>query len=144
MIIWTRHLYEIEICDLVFLLILVVLLLSIICGLIYPPLASKWQIMSGTIIPKMMNVSISPELAQIIYVSGSTLSFGFTPIMIYYCVFSSFIEKYDKNGTVGMLESGKLMMSYAKVLLIMWFILIIGFYIIGLPLGIGSQPILRF
>ena len=125
-------------------LIVVVLVLSIICGLFHTGLASKWQIMSGTIVPKMMNLSISPELSQIVYTAGSTLSLGFTPIMVYYAVFASFLEKYDKSNTLGLTSLSKLMLSYAKVLLIMWFILIIGFYIVGLPLGIGSSSILKF
>lgn len=125
-------------------LIVLLLIISIVSGLFYTGLASKWQIMSASVVPVFMNASISPELAQIIFVAGSTMSMAFTPVMTYFVVYIAFLEKYDNSNQVSMFNAIKYMRHYALYILVMWFILIIGFYITGLPLGIGSSGVLKF
>ncbi len=125
-------------------LVIFLFILSIVAGLFYTGLEGKWQIMSAQVVPAFMNASISPELAQIIYVAGSSLSLAFTPIMMYYVIYIAYMEKYDKGNQVSFFGSFKYMKSYGIYMLVMWFILIVGFYITGLPIGIGSHPVLAF
>ena len=125
-------------------LVLLLFLISIVCGLFYTGFQSKWQVMSGLVVPTLMNASISPEFTQIIYVVGSSLSMAFTPLMIYYVIYVAFMEKYDKGKQVTLFGSFKYMWSYGVVMFAMWIILIIGFYITGLPIGIGTNPVLAF
>jgi len=125
-------------------LIIALFVISIVAGLFHTGLLSKWQIMSGQVVPTLMNASISPEFAQIIYVAGSSLSMAFTPIMMYYVIYLAYMEKYDKNNEVTLFGSFKYMKSYGVVMLVLWFILMVGFYITGLPLGIGSTPGLAY
>ena len=125
-------------------LVILLFVISIVAGLFYTGLVSKWQVMSGTVVPTLMNASISPEFAQIVYTAGSSLSMAFTPVMIYYVIYIAYLEKYDKNGQVSMLNSFRYMKDYGLVMMIMWFILIVGFYVSGLPIGIGATPNLTF
>lgn len=125
-------------------LIILLFIISIISGMFYTGLTSKWQIMSSSVVPALMNASISPELAQIIFVAGSSISMAFTPVMSYYVVYIAFLDKYDNNNKTGLFESVKYMKYYGLYILIMWFILIVGFYITGLPLGVESTGVLKF
>lgn len=125
-------------------LVILLFVISIVAGLFYTGLVSKWQVMSGTVVPTLMNASISPEFAQIVYTAGSSLSMAFTPVMIYYVIYIAYLEKYDKNEQVSMLNSFRYMKDYGLVMMIMWFILIVGFYVSGLPIGIGATPNLTF
>lgn len=125
-------------------LIILLFIIAIIGSFLYSGILSKWQIMSGTVIPAFMNASVSPEFAHIIYVAGSSISFGLTPLLAYYSVYIALLNKYDKNNTISLFGSLKYMKYYAIVMLIMWVILLFGFYIIGLPLGINSTPVLSF
>lgn len=125
-------------------LIILLFIISIVAGMFYTGLGTKWQVMSGQVIPTLMNASISPEFAQVIYVAGSSLSMAFTPIMMYYVIYIAYMEKYDKNNEVTLFGSFRYMKSYGIVMFIMWFILIVGFYVTGLPIGIGSTPGLIF
>ena len=119
-------------------------IVSVICGLFYTGLKSKWEVMSGLVVPTLMNASISPEFAQFIYVAGSSLSMAFTPVMAYYVIYIAYMEKYDKNDDVTLFGSFKYMKSYGAVMFALWIILILGFYITGVPMGINSTPGLVF
>ena len=125
-------------------LVVLLFIISICIGLFYTPLVSKWQMMSATVIPAFMNASISPEFAQIIFAAGSSLSMAMTPVMSYYAVYIAFLEKYDKTNQISVSGSLDYTKEYALVMLVMWFIIIVGFYIAGLPLGIGSSSLLKF
>lgn len=125
-------------------LVLLLFIIVIVCGLFYTGLLSKWEIMSGSIVPTLMNASISPEFGQTIYMVGSSLSMAFTPLTTFYVIYLAFLSKYDKSNKVSVFGSIKYMKSYGIVMLVMWTILLLGFYITGLPMGIGSSPILTY
>ena len=52
------------------------------------------------------------------------------------------MQKPMRNSRVndGLFGSLKYMTSYAAYVSIAWFVIIIGFYLIGIPIGIGSFP----
>jgi len=125
-------------------LVILLFVISIIIGMFYTELQSKWLVMSGQVVPTLMNASISPEFAQVIFVAGSSLSMAFTPVMMYYVIYIAYMEKYDKNNEVTLFGSFKYMKSYGVMILAMWFVLIVGFYITGLPIGINTNPGLVF
>jgi aminobenzoyl-glutamate transport protein len=60
--------------------------------------------------------------------------------MAYFVVYLAFMELYSEGTEEGLYGDIKYIMPYAGYTLLMWFILLIGFYIIGLPLGIGAYP----
>ena len=100
--------------------------------------------MSSTVVSALMNSSISPEFAQVIYVAGSSISMAFTPLTPYFVIYLALLIKYDKSDKVTLFGTFKYLRSYGIVMLIMWVILILGFYITGLPIGIGSYPTLTY
>lgn len=121
-------------------LIVTTLILVSISSLFCPSSITKWQIMSGSIIPLFMNASISPEFAQIIYVAGDTITKGLTPMFIYSVIYIAFVEKYTKNETVSLFGSTKYLLRYSTVMLLIWFVILVAWYLIGIPIGIGSTP----
>lgn len=125
-------------------LVILLLIVSALSGLFYTGLSSKWEVMSGLVVPTLMNASISPEFAQTIYMVGSSLTMAFTPVMVYYVIYIAYMEKYDKNNEITLFGSVKYMRSYGAVMLVLWIVLIVGFYITGVPMGIGSTPGLVF
>jgi p-aminobenzoyl-glutamate transporter AbgT len=51
------------------------------------------------------------------------------------------MEKYNNtDDTITLFGSLKYMRTYAIYISIIWFVLILGFYFIGIPVGIGSFP----
>lgn len=125
-------------------LILLLFVICILCGLIYTGLLSKWKIMSSTVVPTLMNASISPEFAQIIYVVGSSISMAFTPLTSYFVIYLALLIKYDKSNKITLFGTFKYLNNYLVVMVVMWIILLLGFYITGIPIGIGSSPVLTY
>ena len=124
-------------------LIILLFIISIIGGLFYTGFVSKWQMMAGSVVPALMNASVSPEMAQIVYVAGSSLGLAFTPVMAYYVVYLAMFDRYGKSES-SLLEPVKYMRYYGIIMTIMWFIIILAFYITGLSIGVGTSPVLMF
>ena len=124
-------------------LIILLFIISIIGGLFYTGFVSKWQMMAGSVVPALMNASVSPEMAQIVYVAGSSLGLAFTPVMAYYVVYLAMFDRYGKSES-SLLGPVKYMRYYGIIMTIMWFIIILAFYITGLSIGVGTSPVLMF
>ena len=122
-------------------LIIIVFVLVAIANLFCPSSVVKWNMLSASVVPVFMNASISPEFAQVVYMAGDSITNGFTPLLLYFVIYLSFMEKYNNtNETMTLFGSLKYMSSYAIYITIIWFVILIGFYLIGVPIGIGSFP----
>ena len=87
-----------------------------------------------------MNAGLSPEYATLVFRAGECVSYGLTPVMAYFVIYLAFMELYSTNDNEGMFGSIKYIIPYSLGVLAMWLVIIILFYIIGLPLGIGAYP----
>lgn len=121
-------------------LILIVILLIAVSNILCPDSLTKWTILSATVVPLFMNASISPDFSQIVYVAGDTITNGITPIFIYFVIYLAFLEKYNKGEMVTMRTSIRYMLPYSAYIAIIMCVLVIGWYMIGIPTGIGSFP----
>lgn len=120
-------------------LILFLFFASIISNIFMPNPTLKWSIL-GVSVPMFMNASLSPEYAQIIYTAGTSVTNGLTPLLAYFVIFIAYMEKFGKEENVTLFGSIKLLLPYSLVVLVIWFILILGWYITGIPLGVGAMP----
>ena len=89
----------------------------------------------------MMTAGFTPEFAQLIFTSASSIMYPLTPAMAYFVIYVSFMEKYEKDGT-GLVKSTKYLIPYSFAILAMWIVLILIWYFVGIPLGINSKVIL--
>lgn len=124
--------------------IILLFVISLVVGLFHTGMLSKWQIMSAGVIPPLMNASVSPEFAQVIYTAGSSISLLFTPLMSYFVIFIALVSIYDKGDKYSIKNLFGYLKSYALVIILMWIIVILGFYMIGIPIGIGTSPTVKF
>ena len=125
-------------------LVIVFLLIVIISNLFTSSSVIKWSIMSGIAVPTFMNASLSPEFAQIIFNAGDSITNGITPLFAYFVIYIAFLEKYSGNDSITIKKGIKYMLPYSLATFVVWFILLVGFYIAGIPLGIGSTPGIPF
>jgi len=122
-------------------LIIITLLIIAITNIFCTNTIVKWSILSASIVPLFMNASISPEFAQIVYSAGDAITNGITPLFIYYVIYIALLEKYNKNeNIVTLFGSVKLVIPYSIYITIIWLVVIIGWYMIGLPIGISTYP----
>lgn len=121
-------------------LILITLICIAIANMFCPSSIVKWSMLSSIIVPLFMNASISPEFSQLVYVAGDSITNGLTPLFMYFVIYIAFMEKYNKGEMVTLFGSIKTLIPYSVYSLIIWAIVLVGFYLIGIPIGIGSYP----
>ncbi len=124
-------------------LIIFLFLISSIATIILPSSIQKWTILSPIVIPVFMNAGITPEFAQIIFRFGESVTMGLTPLMAYFVVYLAFLNMNAKEGnTIGIWDAIRFQLPYSIVTFATLGIIIVLWYIIGIPLGINGITVL--
>ena len=122
---------------LIFLTFSLIAIATIFC----PSSVIKWEILSGSVVPVFMNASISPEFAQVLFVAADSVTKGITPLFMYFVIYIAFLEKYNmSDDTITLFGSIKYLRAYTLYIIVIWFIVLISWYLMGVPIGIGSYP----
>lgn len=125
------------------LIILVVLVLAII-NLFNTTPTAKWVILAPIIVPKLMQANISPEFTQFILRATDSMTKGLTPLLSYFVIFVGYLNIYNPNKrrpiTIG--KALKLITPYCLIISLVWLIIILLWYLTGLPLGVNIYPTL--
>ncbi len=98
--------------------------------------SAKWAIMGPVFIPVFMLLGYSPELSQVVYRIGDSVTNVISPMMSFFALIIAFFQKYDKNAGIGTVVS--VMIPYSVTFFIVWTLLLMGWIKIGLPLGPGA------
>jgi len=123
-------------------LIILLFLIVAVSSLFLTSSTARWAILSTTAIPTFISCSLSPELAQVITRFGECATTGLTPILAYFFVYLAYIEKYNQNEKpISLFTAIKYQTKYAFITGVVLLLLIIGWYLIGLPIGIGGHII---
>lgn len=126
------------------LLIIILFIISAISNLFYTSPTLKWALISAVGVPMFMNASLSPEYAQLVYTAGYSVTNGLTPLLAYFVIYIAFMQKYKTDGNITLFGSLKHMVPYSLAILVISFIIVVGWYITGLPIGIGSMPVVNY
>ncbi len=121
-------------------LILITILLIAIANIFCPNSIVKWSMLSATVVPLFMNASISPEFSQLVFLAGDSITNGLSPLFMYFVIYIAFMEKYNKGDMVTLFGSIKTLVPYSFYSLLIWTVVLLSFYLIGIPIGIGSYP----
>ena len=87
-----------------------------------------------------MNASISPEYSQVLYNAADSITNGITPVFTYFVIYIAFLQKYSNNDTASVSTSIKYMIPYSIYSIVIFGLVVIGWYMLGVPIGIGSFP----
>lgn len=122
-------------------LIVLIIIVVFIANLFLTSSATKWAIMSPVIIPSMMKSNITAEFSQVIFRIGESASNIMTPLSTYFIMLIGYLELYNKNDEhISFSNCYRLLWPYIIAIFLLWLILIISWYIIGLPIGFGTYP----
>ncbi|MCC6407649.1 MAG: AbgT family transporter [Planctomycetes bacterium] len=116
--------------------ILGVILLSGFVDLFIGSSSAKWALMSPILVPMLMQVGLSPELVQASYRIGDSVANIVTPLMQYFPLVVVYCRRWSRGTGVGNLVAW--MLPYSVVFLIAWSALLLGFWALGVPLGLQS------
>ena len=124
-------------------LILLLFLCSAIATIFVPSSINKWIILAPTIIPTFMNAGITPEFTQVIFRFGECVTMGLTPLMAYFVIYLAMLDKYNMaDKPISLFKSLKYQIPYSLICGGILLILLVVWYIIGLPIGINGSSIL--
>ncbi len=122
-------------------LILLIFVFSMVANVLLPGSVAKWSILAPNIMPAVMKANISPEFAQIVFRAGDSITNVITPLFTYFVIFIGFIEVFTKNkNDFSIRGCYRVILPYFIGIALIWLIMIVCWYIIGLPIGPGIYP----
>lgn len=120
-------------------LIIFSLIMIGLANLFVPTASAKWEIFAPVMVPAFMQSNISAQFAQFILRAGTSITAGITPLLACFVIYIGYLNIYnqDKNKPITIHKSISYVLPYFGIIALTWILLIIGWYLIGLPLGPG-------
>lgn len=103
--------------------------------------SAKWAIMAPVFIPMFMLLGYTPEFTQVAYRIGDSISNIVSPMMSYFALIVAFVARYDVKAGIGTVIST--MLPYSIAFFILWTLLLVGWILLGLPVGPGAELFLE-
>ena len=113
-----------------------IILLTAVVNLVIGSASAKWAMLAPIFVPMLMLLGLSPELTQAAYRVGDSSTNIITPMMPYFPLVVVFCQRYVKSTGIGTLAA--MMMPYSFVFLIVWTLFLLGYWALGVPLGLQA------
>ncbi|MGH8616385.1 MAG: AbgT family transporter [Burkholderiales bacterium] len=113
-------------------------LVVFVVGILMPQIIPKWAIFAPVFVPLFMQLGVGPDVVLAAYRVGDSPSNVINPLMPYFALIVTFVQRYQKDAGVGTVIA--LMLPYAVFLLAAWTLLLLAWYALGLPFGPGLSP----
>ncbi|UAC49945.1 AbgT family transporter [Bacillus aquiflavi] len=95
--------------------------------------SAKWAILAPIFVPMFMILGYDPAFTQAMYRIGDSITNPITPMLPYLVLLLSFAKQYDKKTGLGTLISA--LFPYTIFFGIFWILLLIVWYLLGIPVG---------
>ena len=108
-------------------------------SILIPSTIEKWAIASPVVVPLLMRSNITPDFTQFVYQIADSVGKGLTPIYAYFIILIGFLVKYnDDDYPVTSFGTLKMTAPIGVIVGLLWLLILILWYISGLPIGIGG------
>ncbi len=114
-----------------------IILLTGLINLFVGSASAKWALLAPIFIPMLMQLGISPDLAQAAYRIGDSSTNIITPLMPYFPLVVVFCQRYVTNTGIGTLTS--MMLPFSVSFLVVWTLFLVLYWSLGIPLGIQAS-----
>ncbi len=99
--------------------------------------SAKWAFMAPIFVPMLMLMGFSPELVQVAYRVGDSVTNVISPLLPYFPILIVFAQRYDKKAGLGTLMAT--MFPYSIAFGIVWLAFLFLWVALGIPLGPGGS-----
>ncbi len=124
-------------------LIFLLFIVTAIATIFLPSSQAKWAILAGVTVPVFMNAGLTPEFSQVVFRFGESFTLGLTPLFAYFIIYLAFLETYNQERKpINLTKSLKYLMPYNLIVGLLLIVLLIGWFLIGLPIGISTYAVL--
>ncbi|NTU84792.1 MAG: AbgT family transporter, partial [Chloroflexales bacterium] len=110
-------------------------LVIVLLDFIIPGVVPKWAIFAPVFIPIFARLGVAPQTVLAAYRIGDSPANMLTPLMVYLPFIVTVAQRYQKEAGLGTVIA--LMLPYALAILIVWVLLFILWFVLGIPLGPG-------
>jgi aminobenzoyl-glutamate transport protein len=117
-------------------LVVAFVLLSAALNLLMGSASAKWAVMAPVFVPMFMLLGYTPELTQAAYRIADSSTNVITPMMSYFALIVTYIQRYRKEAGIGSLIA--MMLPYAVAFLAAWTVFLLVWIAAGLPVGPGA------
>ena len=121
-------------------LIIIYFFIVVLVSIILPDTMTKWNLLVSTAVPLLMRANISASFAQFIFMVGDGIGKSASIIFPAVAILLGLFYKYTDNGNYGFIKIYKMLLPTLTLFTIVWLIIIITWYVVGIPTGIGILP----
>jgi aminobenzoyl-glutamate transport protein len=114
-------------------LMIMFIIFSAMINMLMGSASAKWALMAPIFIPMFMLLGYSPELTQAVYRIGDSITNIISPMMSFFALIIAFFQKYEPKTGIGTIIST--MLPFTIAFFIVWAILLVGWLLLGLPIG---------
>ena len=122
--------------------LLICCLFFIIADFFVTGIDAKWIVFAPVAVPALMQTNIAPQFVQFVMRACDSMMNGISPLYAYFVIYVGYMNIYNNkpNKPVTIGESIRIIAPYFLIITAVWLLLLIGWYIIGLPIGPGVSP----
>lgn len=113
-----------------------IILVTATVNLLIGSASAKWALLAPIFVPMLMQVGLSPELTQAAYRIGDSSTNIITPLMPYFPLVVVFCQRYVRGAGIGTVAS--MMLPYSVSFIVIWTLFLLGYWALGLPLGLQA------
>jgi aminobenzoyl-glutamate transport protein len=113
-----------------------IIIITALVNLLIGSASAKWALLAPIFVPMLMQLGLSPELTQAAYRIGDSTTNIVTPLMPYFPLVVVFAQRYVKKAGIGTLVS--LMLPFSLTFLVIWTIMLLIYWALGIPLGLQA------
>ncbi len=117
-------------------LISVFMFIVMVGNLFIGSMSAKYAFFAPVFVPMFMQIGISPELTQLVYRMGDSVTNVITPLNPYLVIILALLKEYLPKSGLGTLIS--IMLPYTIAFTIAWLLLLFIWMMLGIPLGPGG------
>jgi aminobenzoyl-glutamate transport protein len=99
--------------------------------------SAKYAFFAPVFVPMFMYVGISPELTQVAYRVGDSITNIVTPLNPYMVIIVALIQRFASSAGLGTVIA--LMLPYAAAFAVVWISVLLTWIALGIPLGPGGS-----
>lgn len=121
-------------------LIVFYFIIIIMVSVLIPDSLSKWQFIAPIAVPLFMRANMTASFAQYIFSAADGIGKSISIFFPYTAILFGLIYKYTDTGSFGFFRLYKMLSPVTILFTIFWIVIIITWYVVGIPMGIGVLP----
>lgn len=120
-------------------IIFLTFVVSILITILNPNSVYNWKLASPVLVSNLARANISPEFTQMIFKAGDSIGKCLSPFYLFFIITLGFLYKADsEDEDINFFNTIRKMLPVVVVLILTWLVIIVGWNLIGIPLGLNG------